>query len=157
MRRTDRRVRQPSNVFSMLTPSQITSIKEVFSMIDRPKDEVISQTDLLNFLPSIVNESQMKEFSAIEKDINFYALLSLLSDKFIGLNSKEKINTLLRSFSDDKKTVSKSELISYLGADGMDVTELEYCLSVFQFDRIAIDQLANLLRHGEIEPNLKKE
>lgn len=156
MQRRERRARQPSNVFSMLTPSQITSLKVVFNMIDKTKDEIICANDLNQFLPGILSPSQMKEFDSIETNLNFYAILSLLSDKFIGLQTKDKIATLLREFSDDKKTVSKSQLVLYLTDEGMDKYEIEYILNVFESDRIEIDDLTNLLRHGEIRPDVKR-
>lgn len=156
MNRQNRRARQASNLFSMLTPSQISCLKEVFSIIDQSKDEIICNSDLKNFLPSIVNENQMKEFENIEKNINFYALLSLLSDRFIGLNPKENIKNSLILFSDDKKTINKQELINYLSDEGIFVEDLKYCLSVFDSDVIEIDKLVNLLRHGEVEPDVKK-
>lgn len=154
----DRRKRQPSNVFSMLTPDQIKSIKAVFLMIDQNKDEKICQTDIDQFLPRITQECQIKEFENIETNITFYGILSLLSDKFIGLNQKEKIINNLRTFSDDKKTISKSELLKYLTNERLDTAEMEYCLNVFEDDKIPIEKLTNLLRHGETEPfNEKKQ
>ena len=84
-KRRERRTRQPSNVFSMLTPAQIKSLKIVFTMIDQNKDETICEEDLNNFIPTIAQDFQVKEFEEIEKDQSFYGILSLLSDKFIDL------------------------------------------------------------------------
>lgn len=152
-KRTNRR-RQPSNVFSMLTQTQIQSLKEVFNMIDNPPDEKIDATDLQHFLPTIVNHEQLHEFQNMECDITYYALLAAVSDKFIGISSKDRIKSLLCDFSDDNSTVRKSEMIQYLKSADLSTSDLEYIFSVFgDKENLEIDQVANLIRHGEIEPN----
>lgn len=157
MNTRNRRTRQPSNVFSMLTQSQITLLKEVFNMIDTPKDEKIDMNDINNFLPSIVNPEQIGEFENIEKNLNFYALLSLISDKFIGLNSKEQIKKLLINFSDNNRTIDKNEIMRYLVDEGFEKEDVEYIFGVFQDqENIEIDKVVNLLRHGEIDPNIRE-
>ncbi|ELA47707.1 hypothetical protein VCUG_00789 [Vavraia culicis subsp. floridensis] len=158
MRQRINRRRQPSNVFSMLTQTQISSLKEVFNMIDNPPDDKIDTSDLNNFLPTIVNHEQLHEFQNLEKDIGFYALLAAMSDKFIGMSSKECIRKLLLSFSDDNVTVRKSELMKYLRCEQLTGTDLEYVFSVFGDEEVLeIEKVVNLIRHGEIEPNAEKK
>merc|ERR1711953_12340 len=145
----ERRTRQPSNVFSMLTPTQITSLKEVFNMIDNPQDEKIDENDLKNFLPSIINPEQMHEFQNIESDISFYAVLSLLSDKFLGLRPREPIIRSLMEFSDDNMTIDRSELSAHLIQTGMTKDDVSYIFKVFgEQNKLDINDVADLLRHG---------
>ncbi|KRH95320.1 Myosin regulatory light chain, EF-Hand protein superfamily [Pseudoloma neurophilia] len=152
------RERQPSNVFNMLTAYQIKSLKSVYTMIDETNDDIICKNDLNNFLPRILGD-KTDDFKHIECDINFYSLLSLLSDHFINLQTKEKMNNQIRKFGMGK-TVSKKELIHHLlnskknvGQDKLTEEDLNYILNVFENDTIRIEALTNLLRHGEILPN----
>lgn len=158
-RRMNRRHRQPSNVFSMLTTTQISSLKEFFNMMDNPSDGQIDYADLQNFLPSIVNADQLYELNSLLMPIDkieFYAMIAALSDKFIGINGKDHIKRLLMNISDDGRTVDKGELCRYLQCSFLSKEDISYVFAPFNDKKsVEINKVVNLIRHGEIEPERK--
>jgi len=158
MLRERRRTRQNSNVFNMLTKSQLSELKEAFILLDRDCDSKLSVEDLTIFLESIgspFSDEQIREMIAeLEPNPTYIVLLTVIGERLGEIDSERELVEAFRMFDEDNDgLVEHGELKRWMTeeGEGMAKEQFEYLIrGCVEDGMVNYRKLASKMKHGEI-------
>lgn len=153
-----RKTRQNSNVFHMLSKSQIVQLREAFNLLDGDGDSRISAQDLAEFLESTGLVKTPEEVAEMVEELgpsgNFMMLLTCIGERIAGISSEREIYEWLRLFDDDDDGEVDEELLRFWmtsKGEGLARADYEYLVrGCVDGGRVSLRRLASKMRHGEV-------
>merc|ERR1711893_92039 len=141
-KKSGKKGKSSSNVFSMFEQQQIQEYKEAFGMIDANRDGFIDKDDLRSTYASlgvrdIQNDKLEQMMSEAPAAINFTVFLNMLADKLHGTDPEDVIINAFKLLDPDNKgLLPKAELDVVLKsqADRFTDAELEQLYSIAPVD-----------------------
>lgn len=158
MHRERRKTRQNSNVFNMLTKTQLAELKEAFILLDRDCDSKLSVEDLTIFLESIgspFTDDQIREMVAeLEPNPTYIVLLTVIGERLGEISPEHELVEAFRVFDDDNDGLVDQGILRYWmteEGDGITKEQFDYLArGCVEDGMINYRRLASKMKHGEI-------
>ncbi|TGZ83912.1 EF-hand [Ascodesmis nigricans] len=133
------RARTPSGALNQLSVSQISALKEAFTLLDKDGDGIISSEDLSSMLSSLgldARPSACSKFLGSNAPFNLASFLTHLSTHLSSLSPPEELLAAFAAFdTTDDGTVNVAELRSGLTTMGIRMTDEEVDRALKGFTR----------------------
>lgn len=154
------RTRKDSNVFGMLTQTQISELREAFNMLDVSNDSKLDKNDLIKVTETlgldILSREEIEEMIG-DKEIVYMNLLTMICDKLSELDS---VPVLVKAFKDfDEKGdgfIEEGLLRKWLETEGDKIKkeEIDFLLKDCVKDgMVNYKKLVCIMKHGEYLEN----
>ncbi|KCZ82489.1 hypothetical protein H312_00147 [Anncaliia algerae PRA339] len=153
---TRRRTRKDSNIFGMLTQTQISELREAYNMLDVSNDGKIDKHDLLKVSDTLgLDILTLKDIEEMigDKELTYMNLLTMICDK---LSNLDNISVLYKAFKDFDEYgngyINESLIRKWLENEGdaMKKDEVDYLLKdCVKEGMVDYRKLICIMKYGE--------
>ncbi|KAI4292214.1 myosin regulatory light chain 12 [Pancytospora philotis] len=153
-----RSTRQNSNVFHMLTKTQIVQLREAFNLLDINADSKLCVDDLAGFLESIGSPFSSDEIAEmiqeLEPNPTFMMLLTCIGEKLGEISPEAELCEAFRIFDEDNDGLIDAGLLARWmteSGDRLSAADFAYLIRGCEDGgKVDYRKLVSKIKHGEI-------
>lgn len=155
-----RRTRQNSNIFHMLSKTQLVELREAFNLLDADSDSRLTAADLSLFLQSIgspFSDQEIQEMiQELEPNPTYIVLLTLIGERLSEIQNEKDLVEAFRVFDDDNDGhIDNDVLRSWMTKnDAISREDYDYLVrGCVEGGRVNYRRLSSKMKHGEVMEN----